>query len=422
MTHATQFRAPWRALGALLAAMALVAGCGGGSDSGVGTGGTGSPQSFSQGPISGFGSIIVNGVHFDDTGASVVDDDGNALSHSQDLHLGTVVDVEGGAVANNAATASVIRVHVDLVGPVTTAFDATSSRLAVLGQPVRVVSTTALDGVPGGAAAIAAGSPIKVSALYDKATGVYVATRIERAPGASRFAIRGAPSAIDTAAATFTIGGTAFSYGTVPTPTPFAVGQLLRAVLATTQDSHGRWVVTAFGAAQATLPDGRAGGVDGVVSSVTDATHFVVNGVSVDASSAKVTPTGASIGVQSRVVVQGTVTGGVLVASAVHVRASHDNDDDHGGLVGDDDGNGNNGNNGNNGSGNDAIELDGAILTLDVAHQAFTMRGPTTVGYASATFAGGTAADLAVGKRVEVRGNLSADGTMVVASKVKIDR
>jgi hypothetical protein len=396
--------------------MALVVGCGGG-DSGVGTGGTGSPQSFSQGPISGFGSIIVNGVHFDDSGASVVDDDGNALSHSQDLHLGTVVDVEGGAVTDNAATASTIRVHVDLVGPVTAAFDAASGRLAVLGQPVRVVSTTALDGVPGGATAIAAGSTVKVSALYDKATGVYVATRIEPATGAARFAIRGAPSAIDTTAATFSIGGTVFSYGTVPTPTPFAVGQLLRAVLATTPDGHGRWVVTAFGQAQARLPDGHAGGVDGVVSSLADATHFVVNGVSVDATNAKVTPTGASIGVQSRVVVQGTVAGGVLVASAVHVRAAHDNDDDQGGLVGGDDGNGNNG----NGNGNDAIELDGAILALDAAHQTFTMRGPTTVGYASATFAGGTAANLAVGSKVEVRGNLSADGTMVVASKVKID-
>jgi len=407
MNHVLASLRPWRAFGALMAAMALVAGCGGGTDSGVGTGGTGSPQSFSQGPISGFGSIIVNGVHYDDSTATVVDDDGNALSHSQDLRLGTVVDVEAGAVTDDAATATKITVHVDLVGPVTAAYDATTGRLAVLGEPVRVVSTTALDGLAGGAAAISVGSRVKVSSLYDLATGVYVATRIDPAPGAAHFAIRGAPSAIDSAARTFTIGGVVFSYGNVPTPTPFAAGQLLRAVLAAAPDGQGRWVVTAFGQARAALPDGRRGGVDGVVSSAADATHFVVNGVSVDATSAKVTPAGATVGVQSRVVVQGTVTGGVLVATSVHVRAAHDNDDDQGGA-------------GGGGNGNDAIEIDGAILTLDTAHQTFTMRGPTTVSYATASFAGGgKVGDLAVGLVIQMSGKLSADGTYVIADKIK---
>ena len=197
----------WHALCALAAAVALASGCGGGggADSGVGGGGTGSPLSFSQGPITGFGSIIVNGVHFDDGAASVVDDDGNALSAAQSLRLGTVVDVQGSAVADDMATASTIRVHVDLVGPVTAAYDATAGRLAVLGQPVRVTSATALDGFSGGAAAIAAGSVVAVSSLYDTATGVYVATRIDPAPDAARFSIRGTPSAVDTSADTFTL-------------------------------------------------------------------------------------------------------------------------------------------------------------------------------------------------------------------------
>ena len=400
MTHALQSLRSWRALSALIAATALAVGCGGGgSDSGVGGGGTGSPQSFSRGPISGFGSIIVNDVHFDDTGASVTDDDGNALTGAKALRLGTVVDVAGGVVSGNATTASTIRVHVDLVGPVTAAYNPTSGSLAVLGQPVRVVSTTALDGFSGGAAAIAAGSTVAVSSLYDLATGVYVATRIDPAPSAAQFAIRGAPSAIDTTADTFTIGGVVFSYGSVAPPSPFAAGQLLRAVLAVTPDSHGRWVVTAFGQAQSALPAGSSGGVNGVVDSVTDATHFDVGGVAVDASSAKITPTGATVGVQARVVVQGTVSNGVLVATAVHVRASHDSDND-------------------SGNGNDAVELDGAILTLDTSSQTFTMRGPTTVSYAGATFAGGNATSLAVGAVIRVQGNLSANGTDVIAATI----
>ena len=401
MTHAlTTLPRSWRALVALLVATALAVGCGGGSsDSGVGAGGTGSPLSFSQGPITGFGSIIVNGVHFDDSGASVVDDDGNALSNTQSLRLGTVVDVQGGVVTDDATAATAIHVHVDLVGPVTGAYDAGTGRLAVLGQAVRVVSVTALDGFSGGAAAIPVGSVVAVSSLYDKATGVYVATRIDPAPGAVRFAIRGAPTAVDTTAHTFTIGSAVFGYGSLAPPASFAVGQTLRAVLATAQDNQGRWVVTAFGQALRALPDGRRGGLRGVVDSVTDATHFVVDGVSVDAGAASVTPAGSTIAVQSRVEVHGTVVGGVLVATSVQVDAGDDGQDDHGG--------------------GDEFEIGGAILTLDTVHQTLTMRGPTTVNYASASFSSGTAADLAVGKAIEVKGNLSADGSQVIATQIK---
>ncbi len=393
----------WRALAALLAAAALAAGCGGGSDSGVGAGGTGSPLSFSQGPITGFGSIIVNGVHFDDSGASVVDDDGNALSGAQSLRLGTVVEVQGGVVTDGAAAASAIHVHVDLVGPVTAGYDAASGRLAVLGQPVRVLALTALDAFSGGAAAVPVGSVVAVSSLYDKATGVYVATRIDPVPGAARFAIRAAPTAVDTAAHTLTIGAAAFSYGSVAPPASFAAGQLLRAVLAKTVDSHGRWVVTAFGQAVPTLPDGRRGGLEGVVDAVTDATHFVVDGVAVDASGATVTPTGSAIAVRSRVEVHGTIVAGVLVASSVDVNASDDGQDDHGGH------------------GGDRFEIVGPILGLDTAHQTLTMRGPTTVSYATASFSDGTSADLAVGKAIEVKGNLSTDGSQVIATRIKFE-
>ncbi len=395
---------PWRALAALLAATALAAGCGGG-DTGVGAGGTGSqPLSFSQGPITGFGSIIVNDVHFDDTHASVVDDDGNTLSNTPNLRLGTVVDVQGGVVANGAATASAIHVHVDLLGPVTSAYDAGTGRLQVLGQPVRVLAITALDGFSGGAAAIPLGSVVAVSSLYDKATGVYVATRIDPVSATSRYAVRGAPSAVDTSAHAFTLGTALFSYGSLAPPTPFGAGQLLRAVLATAPDNQGRWVVTAFGQGQPTLPDGRRGGLQGVVNSVTDATHFAVDGLNVDASGAGVTPAGTTIAVQSRVQVQGTLVAGTLVATSVHVRASGDDgQDDHGG------------------SGGDEFQINGAILSLDTTRLTFTMRGPTTINYATASFSGGMETALAVGQLVEVKGNLSADGSQVIATQVKFD-
>ncbi|MDH5540523.1 MAG: hypothetical protein OEY03_14070, partial [Rhizobacter sp.] len=59
------------------AALVLVA-CGGGGSSAPPAGA--SASSFTAGPITGFGSVIVNGVRFDDSSASISDDDGNSRS------------------------------------------------------------------------------------------------------------------------------------------------------------------------------------------------------------------------------------------------------------------------------------------------------------------------------------------------------
>jgi hypothetical protein len=122
----------------------------------------------------------------------------------------------------------------------------------------------------------------------------------------------------------------------------------------------------------------------------------------VDASAATITPAGAAIAVQARVEVQGTIVAGVLVATSVQVNASNDDDNEHGGT-----------------GGGDGFELDGAIAALDAPGQTLTMRGPTIVSYATASFSGGTAADLAVGKSIEIQGTLSPDGTRVIATLIK---
>ena len=70
--------------GLLFLAAGVLAGCGGGGEGGVGTGGTGT---YALGTITGFGSIIVNGVRFDDSAASVLDDD-DATRSRDELKLG----------------------------------------------------------------------------------------------------------------------------------------------------------------------------------------------------------------------------------------------------------------------------------------------------------------------------------------------
>ncbi|MFD2452572.1 hypothetical protein [Ideonella paludis] len=60
--------------------------------------------SFTSGAISGFGSIIVNGVRFDDSGAQVYDDDGNRRG-SDDLKLGAHVEIEASRIDRTGAAA-----------------------------------------------------------------------------------------------------------------------------------------------------------------------------------------------------------------------------------------------------------------------------------------------------------------------------
>ncbi|RPH67003.1 MAG: hypothetical protein EHM83_02620, partial [Burkholderiales bacterium] len=80
--------------GLVVASVALMAAsCGGGDLAGVGSGGTGNRlASVSYGSIAGFGSIIVNGVRYDDRAATVSSDDGTTRGA---LGLGMVVEVRG---------------------------------------------------------------------------------------------------------------------------------------------------------------------------------------------------------------------------------------------------------------------------------------------------------------------------------------
>ncbi|MET0383881.1 MAG: DUF5666 domain-containing protein [Burkholderiaceae bacterium] len=399
-------RRPWPLVSAVALAAWLAAGCGGGDGAGnIGSGGTGA-LSFSQGPISGFGSIVVNGVHFDDSAAIVLDEDGNALSNAASLRLGSTVDVEGGAVVSGAAAASTIRVRTDLVGPVTRAFDATTGLIHVLGLPVNVNATTALDGFAGGAAGVAVGAVVAVSSLYNPAAAGWVATRIDPAPAAARFAVRGAVAS--SSGGGFAIGGQTFDLNGVATPAGFGPGRIVRVELLTVPGASGRYAVSAFGDGVAPPGNGREGELRGVVAAVADAGHFAIGGLAVDASRAAVTPAGAVVAAKSLVEVHGGMVQGVLVATRIDV------------VAGDDDGG--SGGGGGGSAGGDQFEIHGEILgAVDAAHQTFTMRGPTTVGYAGATFSGGAAATLARGARIEVKGNLSADGTQVIATRIKFD-
>lgn len=125
----------------LLFSLSLFSGCGGDAPS------SGGPPGVSTGTVSGFGSVTVNGIRYDNTAVDVVI--GGVHGFSVDnLAVGMRVTVNGpfDDVAKTG-TAQVIRVERDILGPTDNgAVDNAANRIRVLGQAVLVDPATTLSG------------------------------------------------------------------------------------------------------------------------------------------------------------------------------------------------------------------------------------------------------------------------------------
>ena len=379
---------------ALLFVLAL-GGCGGGVDSG----GTGAPRSASaSGPVTGFGSVIVDGVHFDDSSASVTDGDG-AVRTRNDLKLGMTTTINGSVLmmdANGAqGTATSIQFDSAIVGPVDI-LNGGGNSLVVLGQTVDVRPSTIFEnGLNGGLAALTRGDVIDVYALFDALNNRYAATRIERKSGVSAYRLRGIVGNLNTVTRTFTFGTQRISYAGVPAsdvPTTLADGRFMR-VQVQTAPTGGAWVATQLRDGVNRIENRNDARIEGLISNFTSIAQFSVDGVSVDASHASVTGS-VALGLAVRVAVAGTASNGVLVASTVKSKTDAD-------VV------------------NEGFVLNGSISTIDTVGMNFVLRD-VTVGYSgSVELRNGTISDLAVGRRVNVKGEVSADGTGLQAVRIQ---
>lgn len=374
----------------------LVAACGGGVETG-GTGPTGS--AFVEGPITGFGSIIVGGVRFDDSNSVIEDAEGRGRDS---LRLGTRVEIESGAIVTDgsgvrSATATRVRLAADLIGPVTNV-GLQGALIGVLGQTVRVTLATVVDGVAGGAASLAVGDTVEVSGFIEPGALVdrYVATRIERrtaAPAAYR--VRGVVR--DLAGATLRVGSQTFDLSAVGVPAGLANGQYVRLTIAT-QQVAGRWPVMAISVEVRRLDDRDEAEVEGLITALASVTRFAVNGIDVDASGAIFGDGTSGVLLGARVKVRGRASGGGIVASRVDLR---DDDDAF----------------------NDGFDLRDLIEDLDPGAKTFRVRG-VTVFYGTVPppeFDDGSEADLQNGRCVRVRAILAADRTRVIATRIEFE-
>ncbi len=203
----------------------LLAACGGGSGGSsdspaVGNNGssssiTGNSSSaaaakttVTQGMVTGFGSVIVNGVHYDVDDADI-NVDGKALVES-DLKVGQIVRITGRLNADGkTGKAMKLEGESQLVGPITS-IDLTSGTLVALGQTIQLTADTFYDdGLT--AAQLKVGDIIEVSS-YTNSDGLLVATRIDWEDDDDAFQLSGEISALDTTAKTFLLNGTVVNY------------------------------------------------------------------------------------------------------------------------------------------------------------------------------------------------------------------
>ena len=396
---------------ASLGAGGLLAACGGGGDDGaMSSGGAAGATSFASGPITGFGSIIVGGVRFDESAARVEGDDGQTRRRDE-LKLGAVVEIEGGRLDRGLGLGTAMRVVLghSLLGPRTDAAVAGATGFVLLGQTVVVTASTVFDAsVPGGSLdGIAQGDIVEAHALYDPVARQFLATRLEVKTVVTEYRLRGPIGSLDTTAQTFMLGTEKVFYGSaLPAVQASALfeGAFVRVNLQTIKDTtRNAWVATQLrvGLRSLSLRNDAEAEIEGVITSFTSPQSFVLNGLPVDASAATFVDGTSGVVAGARVEVSGTIANGVLVATRVELEDGPHMGGGRGGRM--------------------PFEFHGTISGLDTTGKTFVLRD-TTIWYGGAVaYSHGSEADLANGRRVEVKGVIAPDRTRIEARRIDFE-
>jgi Domain of unknown function (DUF5666) len=349
-----------------------------------------SKPSVYVGPITGFGSVVVNGVRFSSVGASVADDDSKNFT-AIDLRMGMTVEIKGDSddstLLGNASTITIRRGTQGSVGAV----DVATASLQVMGQRVITNASTAFSGALG-LASLVVGDTIEVYGAA-QADGSLLASLIERKT-LTEFSTKGVVSALNTGSKTFAIGSVTVVY-----PSAIILGNLVNGALVkikTTVSNAGSATSVLSALEVKTLNEesgftSASGGflkIKGIAAAAPVAGKLTVAGTVVDVSSAAFK--GASfITAGSILEVKGTWSGSTLLANSVEFEGYRES------QIG-----------GQN-------ELYGAVAAFTSVSN-FTVNG---VVVDASGLASAGAASLAVGTYVEVKGNMQ--GSVLKASKIE---
>lgn len=368
---------------------------------------------IAYGRITGFGSIYVNGIHYNVDAAQFYRD-GATASGQGAFVAGEFVTVTG-TVGSDGVNGIAERVVFDslLKGEVT-AVSTDGNSLVVLGQTVQTDLLTVLHGFTQ-LGSLQLGNVLEVSGVRD-AAGVIQASSLALladTPTGLALKLEGVVSGLQATEKTFRLGGLTVDYATA------SLGSLGDAGLV-----NGQYVqVEASSPVQGTrLVASKVSGksrypahtgssrleIEGLISAVQDASHFTLAGqaVAVTASTRLVGLAAANLTIGRWVEVEGTVVAGVLQASEIVLRQA-----------------------------DAGIRLQGQITAIDTLAQTLTLQGETLhVDNASMLLSGedmnrlgrpgghhGVAsfADLKVGDYIEVNAIRLADGSLQV---LRLDR
>jgi Domain of unknown function (DUF5666) len=417
LTHSLGAMARHSALLASLVAAITLTACGGG---GGGSGGTGdslasADTGFSQGAITGFGSIIVNGVRFDDSKARISDDDDDDSPgrNSDDLRLGMVVSVSSTGTGTATATASAISFGSELKGPVqsingststgTSTVTAGTQTLTILGQTVVVGTRTVFDPIslPGGFASIRVGNVLEVHGHLDAASNKLTATRINREDNANKYKITGNVSGLNSVS--FKIGSSTINYaaivGTNNLRTTLSNSLTVKVSLNTIPTATDTWTALRIKSAKKNLENRSKVEVEGLITDFTSLTStFKVNGIPVQVTTTTSLPAGTTLANGVNVEVHGSLVNGTLIASRIKLEGKDDDTNEDRG-----------------------IELHGLVSSVNPGSKTFSLRGLTVSFAGPVNFQKGSVANLINGANVEVKGVAAPTGTTVIAQKIKFE-
>ena len=359
------------------------------------------------GTITGFGSVVSHGIHFDTNGATImVNGDPGTLS---DLQIGMIVSIKG-IVDDDSGAARAREIHfvADMIGPVMSV-NTDDGTFVMFGRTIVVDELTVAEG--DSLNALAAGHVLQVSGQYRDQNKIQ-ATHMMRVANAyqagMQMQVRGEIEDLDVGNLRFRVGGQDCDYSGAALELGGAdlANGLFVEVSSTTPMVGGDMILDRIQARDRDRDRDRLCDsdcdfeVEGYVTAFVSATEFEVDGQPVTTTDATVYVNGTvdSLALDVKLAVDGTVDAdGVLVAERIVFRLPS------------------------------LVEIDADVEAIDLAAGSVTVLGINVQTDDMTIFRDHSAAevaefgldDLAVGDRAEIRACI--DGVTVLATRLERD-
>ena len=315
----------------LVAIVIFMMACGGGGGGGGVSGGIGGSgfTAVSVGSVSATGSITVNGVRYQTTGAAVNRDDGASFSEA-DLKVGLVVEVNGQVNADGVnGTATTVTVLTAVQGPVDQ-IDPTTNSLTVLGQPVAIDDQTLFDDSiqPNDLSGLGLNDIVEVSGTVDP-NGTIRAMRIEiKSATETLKKVRGFVDSVSVPAQTFTINGLTIDFSAAVENDFGANGppvSVFVSVLGTSPLAGGTLIATVVDDETRSIADETNAEIEGFITAAAGSSFSLVSSAGTfrfqtDAGTIFEGGVAGDLVVGLKVEVEGAFSGGVMIADKVSIQ------------------------------------------------------------------------------------------------------